>query len=377
MTYLIAKFALLFLAATLLGFLLGYWWARSRFVDVTESFRSMTSKSEEDRKSWSHLWSRLEALNLAPLHERVHSVETLIKSLPEPEKASAVDLQPIQQRLHGVEQLVQSIPDSIAQSMPKPEAVDFAPLGERLNALEAQIKAIPAPEKSEAVDFGPLLARLHSIQSHVERSSEQEGLGLIHERLGSLEVAIQEVGKGEVSAPVDLSPLQVRLGNLESLIKQSTSSEKPEPVNLTPLHDRMAGLERALRAIQSPETVNLNPIENRLQAIEVKLGKLAEKAAQAQKPSSGPRLLKSASMGAKDDLKRISGVGPKLERLLNRLGVYYFWQVASWNPADVQAVDDMLEVFKGRIERDDWVSQAKILKQSPKAAKEFVSTNGV
>ena len=72
-------------------------------------------------------------------------------------------------------------------------------------------------------------------------------------------------------------------------------------------------------------------------------------------------MLKSATMGKKDDLKKISGVGPKLERLLNQIGVYYFWQVASWKNSDVETVDDLLDVFKGRIDRDNWVSQAKKL----------------
>lgn len=85
-------------------------------------------------------------------------------------------------------------------------------------------------------------------------------------------------------------------------------------------------------------------------------------------PSTGPRLLKSASYGAKDDLERISGVGPALALLLNRIGVYYFWQVASWDADDVQAVDDLLESFKGRIIRDQWVQQARMLMEEPPPA---------
>ena len=87
-----------------------------------------------------------------------------------------------------------------------------------------------------------------------------------------------------------------------------------------------------------------------------------------KQPSSGPQLLQSASYGAKDDLEQISGVGPALAQLLNRIGVYYFWQVASWNPDDVQAVDDLLESFKGRIERDQWVQQARALMEESRIA---------
>ena len=61
-----------------------------------------------------------------------------------------------------------------------------------------------------------------------------------------------------------------------------------------------------------------------------------------------------------DDLKRISGVGPKLEQTLNDLGIYRYAQIADWGPSDIAWVDNRLK-FKGRIERDDWMSQARRL----------------
>ena len=61
-----------------------------------------------------------------------------------------------------------------------------------------------------------------------------------------------------------------------------------------------------------------------------------------------------------DDLKLISGVGPKLEGTLNELGIYKFAQIAKWTKAEIDWVDDYLS-FKGRIERDDWIKQAAAL----------------
>jgi NADH-quinone oxidoreductase subunit E len=58
-----------------------------------------------------------------------------------------------------------------------------------------------------------------------------------------------------------------------------------------------------------------------------------------------------------DDLKLISGIGPKLEQVLNGMGVWTFAQVAAWGPAEIAWVDDSLG-FKGRIGRDDWIGQA-------------------
>ena len=65
-----------------------------------------------------------------------------------------------------------------------------------------------------------------------------------------------------------------------------------------------------------------------------------------------------AGAKAPDDLKKIGGVGPKLEGTLNELGIYHFWQIAEFTPDNVAWVDGYLS-FKGRIDRDDWIGQAK------------------
>ena len=82
----------------------------------------------------------------------------------------------------------------------------------------------------------------------------------------------------------------------------------------------------------------------------------AEAAAEAPAGKEPANLLKAAK-GDADDLKKISGVGPKLEKTLNEVGVYHFWQIAEWGPEEIAFMDDKLS-FKGRIERDDWISQA-------------------
>ena len=61
-----------------------------------------------------------------------------------------------------------------------------------------------------------------------------------------------------------------------------------------------------------------------------------------------------------DDLKRISGIGPKIEGILHELGIFKFAQIAGWRKPERDWVDNYLS-FKGRIERDDWIGQAKTL----------------
>lgn len=61
---------------------------------------------------------------------------------------------------------------------------------------------------------------------------------------------------------------------------------------------------------------------------------------------------------AKDNLKKIHGVGPKIEKLLNQLGITSFLQVANFTPDDIETVTEALDAFPGRIERDNWVGSA-------------------
>ncbi|WP_461425788.1 50S ribosomal protein L21 [Gymnodinialimonas sp.] len=84
----------------------------------------------------------------------------------------------------------------------------------------------------------------------------------------------------------------------------------------------------------------------------------AAPAAEAADAGTAPaNLLTEARGGQPDDLKKISGVGPKLEGLLHENGVFHFDQIMAWGPSDIAYMDDKLS-FKGRIERDNWIEQA-------------------
>ncbi|UWQ80510.1 NADH-quinone oxidoreductase subunit E [Leisingera sp. S132] len=89
-------------------------------------------------------------------------------------------------------------------------------------------------------------------------------------------------------------------------------------------------------------------------------GAAAKPAADSQAEESQPEVLKEARGGLPDDLKLLKGVGPKLEEKLNELGFFHFDQIAEWTGAEVAWVDARLK-FKGRIERDGWIEQAKRL----------------
>ncbi|MCC6006497.1 MAG: hypothetical protein JJU40_02330, partial [Rhodobacteraceae bacterium] len=89
-----------------------------------------------------------------------------------------------------------------------------------------------------------------------------------------------------------------------------------------------------------------------------------QQAAPAPAPSGDgvkPALLSAPRGGQADDLKRIRGIGPGLEKELNAAGVYHIDQIAAWSAEEVAWADQNLVRFKGRVSRDDWVGQARQL----------------
>ena len=322
MIYLLAKYTLLFVLATVLGFVLGYWWSRRKMVDVSESYEDLRKAAERtDAANWERLWNRIDAL-------------------PAPEET---DLSKVFERLDGVRTAIAGIP--------KPASVDFAPVEKRLESLAGRIDDIPEPAKPKAPDLRPLTDRIDKLDREIRA----------------------------IPAPVDIDPLNERLRSLETAVRNIPAPPPQQEVDLQPVHNGLVSIREQISGLPN---VDLKPIDGRLRAIESEIGKLGKRitrpvpARQQSEPESTPRtrrseepkILSAALYGKKDDLKLISGVGPKLERLLNKNGVYYFWQVASWSRNDIKIIDERLDSFKGRISRDDWVSQAKQLKRSPGAA---------
>ncbi len=86
-----------------------------------------------------------------------------------------------------------------------------------------------------------------------------------------------------------------------------------------------------------------------------------------------PKGIAKARGGKADDLQRISGVGPKNEKILHGLGFFHFDQIAAWTAKEVNWVDDHLR-FGGRIRREEWIKQARLLAEGKDA--EFAKLYG-
>ena len=123
------------------------------------------------------------------------------------------------------------------------------------------------------------------------------------------------------------------------------------------IEDKPAAKPKAAKKAAEPAKAPNGQGEGRLAAHTVE--EKGHPVATGEAPTK-PEMLGEARGGEPDDLKKIKGVGPKLESTLNGLGIFHFDQIAAWTPAEVAWIDKHLN-FKGRVERDDWIAQAKKL----------------
>jgi len=104
------------------------------------------------------------------------------------------------------------------------------------------------------------------------------------------------------------------------------------------------------------------------------VGLATDELAEGASPPREPIIPAEAEPGPADPLTRMKGLGPKAEAALNALGVTRFDQIAAWTDTDVARIDARMGAFKGRIARDRWVEQARLLAAGDTAA--FEATFG-
>jgi NADH-quinone oxidoreductase subunit E len=96
-------------------------------------------------------------------------------------------------------------------------------------------------------------------------------------------------------------------------------------------------------------------------AAEAEAAALVAAALAAPAGDGKPLALAAARGGVADALQSIEGIGPALEKLCHELGIFHFDQIAAWAAPEVAWMDANLKGFKGRVTRDKWVAQAKLI----------------
>lgn len=133
--------------------------------------------------------------------------------------------------------------------------------------------------------------------------------------------------------------------------KSDTAAEGPQPA--APDEATTPAPARAAKLSSIVETVK--------PAVPLEPSKQTSESAPSEPVHQGARPTGlAAPRGQADDLKRIRGIGPQNEGRLHGLGVWHFDQIAAWTPENVEWVGSYL-AFPGRIDREEWVAQAKVL----------------
>lgn len=145
---------------------------------------------------------------------------------------------------------------------------------------------------------------------------------------------------------------------------QGLNGTSRQPVPSAPAEPpvQVKGSEPEEKPAEAPETLEPNaPVALQPVAAVVEPGKPVRKprVAPSARVKAKPQT-QVAAMSQPDDLKRIAGIGPKLEQVLNAMGVTSFADIVALTEADIARIDGELG-FNGRIARDGWVEQAKAL----------------
>ncbi|PDT05055.1 5' DNA nuclease [Rhizobium chutanense] len=218
--------------------------------------------------------------------------------------------------------------DKASDSRKKEEAADFAAGFGRL--------AAEMLENARAMPVHPLMAQ----PAAAFAAATAIGFGLSTQIAGAFFGAFQSALEttGKVAAALDDTPpdepapdVEIRPENIRPTVKAFTkpAAEKKAGPTLT-----------VVRPVSEPKPVSeAKPVGQPKPAVKAKPAARAVKA---------------------DDLKLIAGIGPKLEQVLNGKGIRSFAEIAAWSDEDIVKLDAELG-FNGRIGRDDWTGQAKVL----------------
>jgi predicted flap endonuclease-1-like 5' DNA nuclease len=187
----------------------------------------------------------------------------------------------------------------------------------KIAELEARLLSVNGSQTEDA------RARESEISLHQDEAAlagKDEEINMLRARLGDLELLQTKLSSNEDQ----LSQLQARITEYEARLRESEARQRAQ----APDADAAAEIARLRSRINDLETMHRRAVH----------------------PPPEEEW---------DNLEAINGVGPVLEKMLHRLGIYTFKQVAIWNDEHIDWVDSQLEHFHGRIRRENWIESAK------------------
>ncbi len=260
---------------------------------------------------------------------------------------------------------LEAFPGRLAEAQREWRALQ--PVRSRLVAKEAEAASLAVLVR----EYEPMPRQIETLET--ERTLLEKKLQAASQRIGEL-VPLAELAvawRGHVAAKDrevaelwqrihQLSPLPDRLHGWETHHQATVRAKDEEILSL---------IERLKRLEDLPEVVTvqqrrLSQAEAELEARRVRTVELASLAETLLSPEPEPARAMAATVGGApaevaDDLKRIWGIGPTIEKRLNEMGVYRFEQIGRWSDDEIERFQEQLPEFPGRIRRDAWVKVAR------------------
>jgi predicted flap endonuclease-1-like 5' DNA nuclease len=323
--YATIEIVLLLLAAAIIGFLIA--WILRRFlynVDLGEYEERI--RTEQTRRQAAE--------------------EELARSRKQGDNAAA-EIAEIQARLADMESEASALTSDLGTARAAVSAKDgrIEQLESAMSGLEADVAAAESELGRREAAIEQLeadLAAADALRSEVERRgariAELEVLVVERESPNTAEARTAELETSLTTTKLELSKAQRRITDLEDQIETTAPATVESGTgDATPAE--------AATEVPPQETAPLPAIPP---SKDEAVARMAEIAARTAGDDSA----------IDDDLKKIHGVGPKLEQLLKSMGITSFRQVARFEAEDIAVVTAALDAFPGRIERDDWMSSA-------------------
>ena len=211
-------------------------------------------------------------------------------------------------------------------------------LAENVNTLSRNVLAIAAERDALKDKLSGIMDLVSAGRRHMEEQ-KAEIARVTEFYKGQLETAVEQ----RTALEEQIAHANSESGSLRNLL-MSTKSE----------HEAVSDI---LSTTQSRLKV-LDEVEQRAITLEAENAELRELAKQ---DAASPLFGLDAPDGEPDDLTEIVGIGKVFEATLHDLGVYHYRQIAAFGPAEIAQINAELKEFKGRIEHDDWIGQAKEL----------------
>ncbi|MFN7056865.1 hypothetical protein [Hyphomonas sp.] len=346
---------------------------------------------------------RIPEVDLGPVHSGLARLDLTLSQIELPE----VDLSQVSERLTGIEAELPAL-DARAEladlagqlaalrgaiaDIDIPAGTDLGPVYLRLSELGIDLSDRIAQIETRLTATAPineaLISTLAGMEADLNVVAARRGPDLdpVYGQLAAVDAALGSV-RAELRALPRAELIERRLAALQESVSDRSGQDISRE-DITALEDRLTALEYGVTAIHHMLRARGEPAQPRSEAAngagthtapaDPATAPAADPAtrsrhlkaiAAARRPDDEANLLTHAAFGESDELARIVGVGPILTELLHEVGVFYFWQIAEWTEADIAYVDGKLLHFRGRIERDDWVGQARALSEEPGAAR--------